>query len=38
LPGGDHVAQLEDTHAAFISAVVEFITRPGSKVQSPGSN
>lgn len=30
LPGGDHAAQLEDTHAAFISAVVEFITRPGA--------
>jgi pimeloyl-ACP methyl ester carboxylesterase len=30
LPGGDHVAQIEDTHAAFISAVVEFVTRPGS--------
>jgi pimeloyl-ACP methyl ester carboxylesterase len=29
LPGGDHAAQLEDTHAAFISTVVEFITRPG---------
>jgi pimeloyl-ACP methyl ester carboxylesterase len=29
LPGGDHAAQLEDTHASFISAVVEFITRPG---------
>lgn len=29
LPGGDHAAQLEDTHAAFIAAVVEFITRPG---------
>jgi pimeloyl-ACP methyl ester carboxylesterase len=27
LPGADHVAQLEDTHAAFVSAVVEFITR-----------
>jgi alpha-beta hydrolase superfamily lysophospholipase len=27
LPGGDHAAQLEDTHAAFVSAVVEFITR-----------
>lgn len=38
LPGADHVAQLEDTHAAFVSAVVEFIVRPGSKVQSPGSN
>ena len=31
LPGGDHAAQLEDTHAAFVSAVVEFITRPASK-------
>lgn len=28
LPGGDHVAQLEDTYGAFVSAVVEFITRP----------
>lgn len=28
LPGGDHVAQLEDTHGIFVSAVVEFITRP----------
>jgi pimeloyl-ACP methyl ester carboxylesterase len=31
LPGGDHAAQLEDTHGAFISAVVEFITRSGSR-------
>ena len=31
LPGADHVAQLEDTHGAFVSAVVEFITRPGAK-------
>ena len=30
LPGGDHAAQLEDTHAAFVSAVVEFITRQGA--------
>jgi len=30
LPGGDHAAQLEDTHASFISAVAEFITRPGA--------
>ena len=29
LPFADHCAQLEDTHEAFISAVVEFITRPG---------
>ena len=31
LPGGDHVAQIEDTHAAFVSAIVEFITRPVPK-------
>lgn len=30
LPGGDHVAQIEDTHGDFVSAVVEFITRPPS--------
>ena len=29
LPLADHCAQLEDTHEAFISAVVEFVTRPG---------
>jgi pimeloyl-ACP methyl ester carboxylesterase len=29
LPIADHCAQLEDTHEAWISAVVEFITRPG---------
>lgn len=29
LPLADHCAQLEDTHEAFISAVVEFLTRPG---------
>ncbi len=29
LPVADHCAQLEDTHDAFISAVAEFITRPG---------
>jgi pimeloyl-ACP methyl ester carboxylesterase len=28
LPGGDHAAQLEDTHEAWIAAVVNFITRP----------
>lgn len=28
LPGADHAAQLEDTHAAWIAAVVNFITRP----------
>lgn len=31
LPFADHCAQLEDTHDAFISAVVEFITRPGPR-------
>ena len=29
LPLADHCAQLEDTHEAFVSSVVEFITRPG---------
>jgi pimeloyl-ACP methyl ester carboxylesterase len=29
LPMADHCAQLEDTHEAFISAVAEFVTRPG---------
>lgn len=29
LPLADHCAQLEDTHEAFISVVVEFMTRPG---------
>lgn len=28
LPGGDHAAQLEDTHDAWIAAVVGFLTRP----------
>jgi len=28
LPGGDHAAQLEDTHDAWIAAVVEFVMRP----------
>jgi len=27
LPGGDHAAQLEDTHAAFIDTVAGFILR-----------
>jgi pimeloyl-ACP methyl ester carboxylesterase len=31
LPGADHVAQLEDTHAAWISAVVDFLTRPSAR-------
>ena len=28
LPGADHAAQLEDTHDAWIAAVVNFISRP----------
>lgn len=28
LPGADHAAQLEDSHEAWIAAVVNFITRP----------
>lgn len=31
LPFADHCAQLEDTHDAFVSAVAEFITRPGPR-------
>jgi pimeloyl-ACP methyl ester carboxylesterase len=28
LPGGDHAALIEDTHAAFIAAIVAFASRP----------
>jgi pimeloyl-ACP methyl ester carboxylesterase len=28
LPGGDHAALVEDTHAAFIAAIVAFVSRP----------
>ncbi len=28
LPGGDHAAQIEDTHEGFIDAVVDFLFRP----------
>ena len=31
LPGADHAAQLEDTHDAWIAAVVNFINRPAVK-------
>jgi pimeloyl-ACP methyl ester carboxylesterase len=31
LPGADHAAQLEDTHDAWIAAVVNFVTRPVSR-------
>jgi pimeloyl-ACP methyl ester carboxylesterase len=29
LPGGDHAALVEDTHPAFIAAIVAFVARPG---------
>jgi pimeloyl-ACP methyl ester carboxylesterase len=29
LPGADHAAQLEDTHDAWIAAIVNFLSRPG---------
>jgi pimeloyl-ACP methyl ester carboxylesterase len=28
LPGGDHAALVEDTHVAFIAAIVAFVSRP----------
>jgi hypothetical protein len=28
LSGGDHAALIEDTHAAFIAAIVAFMSRP----------
>jgi pimeloyl-ACP methyl ester carboxylesterase len=31
LPGADHAAQLEDTHDAWIAAIVNFLNRPGLK-------
>lgn len=31
LPGADHAAQIEDTHDAWIAAIVNFITRPQVK-------
>ena len=31
MPGADHAAQLEDTHDAWISAVVNFLNRPAVK-------
>jgi alpha-beta hydrolase superfamily lysophospholipase len=31
LPGGDHAAQLEDLHDAWIAAVVNFIARPSAR-------
>jgi pimeloyl-ACP methyl ester carboxylesterase len=31
LPGSDHAAQIEDTHDAWIAAVVNFLTRPPAR-------
>ena len=31
LPGADHAAQLEDTHDAWIAAVVHFLNRPPAR-------
>lgn len=31
LPGADHAAQIEDTHTAWIAAVVNFLTRPTAR-------
>jgi pimeloyl-ACP methyl ester carboxylesterase len=31
LPGGDHAAQIEDTHDAWIAAIVNFINRPSAR-------
>ncbi len=31
LPGADHAAQIEDTHDAWIAAVVNFLTRPPAR-------
>jgi alpha-beta hydrolase superfamily lysophospholipase len=31
LPGADHAAQLEDTHDAWIAAVVNFLNRPAAR-------
>ena len=31
LPGGDHAALIEDTHAAFVAAIVAFVSRPSPR-------
>ena len=31
LPGSDHAAQIEDTHDAWIAAIVNFLNRPGAR-------
>jgi pimeloyl-ACP methyl ester carboxylesterase len=33
LPGADHAAQLEDTHDAWIAAIVNFLNRPVTKTR-----
>jgi pimeloyl-ACP methyl ester carboxylesterase len=31
LPGADHAAHLEDTHDAWVAAIINFIRRPAAK-------
>jgi pimeloyl-ACP methyl ester carboxylesterase len=31
LPGGDHAALIEDTHPAFVAAIVAFVSRPSDR-------
>ena len=31
LPGADHAAHLEDTHDAWVAAIINFINRPPAK-------
>jgi pimeloyl-ACP methyl ester carboxylesterase len=31
LPGADHAAHIEDTHDAWVAAIINFITRPGAR-------
>jgi len=37
LPGGDHAAMVEDSHAAFMAAVVSFLQRPGIAATPAGA-
>ena len=34
LPGADHAAQIEDTHDAWIAAIVNFLNRPRGQAMS----
>ena len=31
LPGADHAAHIEDTHDAWVAAIINFIARPGPR-------